>query len=140
MLAISPEVARFLASSRASQQATPRESTAAPAMRAIVVSAGDRSDAASSTATGADGHTTSAIPTPASIRAVAMSRVFLMAVPDSRGGLSRLAPPRWDASRMMPGDARPRPGLRRGGAGCPSLQLDGHLVDLAREFVVTLLV
>src|SRR5215203_2101348 len=60
--AINPSTARFGPSLRASQQAQPNESKAAPAMRATTIAAGASSDAPSNNETTSDGDASSIKP------------------------------------------------------------------------------
>jgi len=77
--AINPLTARFAPSSRASQQAQPNESKAAPAIRATTSAAGASSDAPSKSATTNAGDNSSIKPVGASTSAVTISS-FLAAI------------------------------------------------------------
>src|SRR6266513_1982340 len=72
-----PPAARVCASSRASQHATLRASSAAPATRPSVMAAGESSGEPSSSVTVADGQHVRATPAPSSITAVTMSKRFI---------------------------------------------------------------
>src|SRR4051812_31815268 len=71
--ATNPDAARFGPSLRASQQAQPNESKAAPAMRATTSAAGASSDAPSRNATTSAGDTSSIKPAAVSSNAVTIS-------------------------------------------------------------------
>jgi hypothetical protein len=79
MVAINPVAARLWTSFRASQQAAPRESKAAPATRLTANALGVSSVVPNRNETGNAGETTSARPVPASRTAVTMSRAFIVA-------------------------------------------------------------
>src|SRR5471030_1507756 len=77
MAAISPLAARLFSSLRASQQATPRESSAAPAIRATIPPGVFRGGP-SSKESGSAGDNASAKPVAPSITAVTTSRVLIV--------------------------------------------------------------
>jgi len=74
--ATNPRRVRVGPSSRASQQAPPNESNAAPAMRPTINAAGASSDTPSNNPATSDGDTSRSTPTPVSAKAVTVSSVL----------------------------------------------------------------
>src|SRR5262245_31222544 len=77
MAAIKPDATRLRSSLRASQQAIPKEHSAAPAIRAIVNPAVVSSGVPRSKETTIEGASANATPAPASITEVAMNSSFM---------------------------------------------------------------
>src|SRR5207247_1027390 len=78
MAAINRLAARLRESLRTSQHATPRDSSATPAIRATTKPPGSSRDAPSSSDTSADGATPRPAPAPSSIAAVEISRLLVV--------------------------------------------------------------
>src|SRR3954454_11594953 len=93
--ATNPGTARFGPSLRASQQAQPNESKAAPAIRATTSAAGASSDAPSKNATTSVGDTSSITPAAVSTNAVTISSclatISWIAIAEAHADLSSLA-------------------------------------------------
>src|SRR3954466_4612118 len=136
--ATNPDTARFGPSLRASQQTTPNESKAAPAIRATTTAAGASSDAPSNNAATSAGATSSSNPVAVSTNAVTLSSCFTtISRTANRQGSCRNGSERGDSFNEPeareaadgirrdppePGDLRQSKALRRAPAHCDRCQ------------------